>query len=109
MNEQYIHKMTYEAAGTDDVYDQGTGTWIPGIPGGEVTIMCRARPNGSGRRKTNKDGVLTEYFFDLGFPIDTQDIPQHAHVKITGVRDELLFEGELMGYQVGEYSILGWI
>jgi hypothetical protein len=109
MNEQYIHKLTYTTKVTDDVYDQETGQWIVGAPGADVTVICRAKPNGSGRRKPNKDGVLTEYSFDLGFPITTRDIPQHAHVKITGVRDELLFEGELMGYQVGEYSILGWI
>jgi hypothetical protein len=109
MNEQYIHKLSYTSKATEDVYDQATGTWIVGVPGADVTVICRAKPNGSGRRKPNKDGVLTEYSFDLGFPISTQDIPQHAHVRITGVRDELLFEGELMGYQVGEYSILGWI
>ena len=109
MNEQYIHKMTYGTKISPDVYDEATGQWIIGESGPDVTIACRAKPNGSGRKKPNKDGVATEYSFDLGFPIDTQEIPKNALVKITGVRDELLFEGELQGYQIGTRSILGWI
>jgi len=108
MNEQYIHKLTYTTQ-FEDVFDEATGIYTPGAAANTVTVLCRAKPNGSGRRKPNKDGVLTEYSFDLGFPIDTQDIPKNAQVKITGVRDELLFEGELMGYQCGLRSILGWI
>lgn len=110
MNEQYIHRMTYNTKATPDVYDQATGQWIVGQPGVDMIIACRAEPNRSGRMKPNKDGVLTEYSYDLGFPISTQDLPEkNALVKITGVRDELLFEGELQGYQIGLRSILGWI
>lgn len=109
MNEQYIHKLSYKETISGDVYDQATGKWSVGATGGVITVPCRAKPNGAGRKKLNKDGILTEYSFDLGFPIDTQDIPKNAYVKITGVRDELLFEGELQGYQVGIISILGWI
>jgi hypothetical protein len=108
MDEQYIHKLTYTTKSADS-YNQATGKWTVGSDGIDVTVACRAKPNGSGRKKMNKDGALTEYSFDIGFPIDTKDIPEHAQVKIIGVRGELLFEGELMGYQVGEYSILGWI
>jgi len=109
MNEQYIHKLTYQEKISGDVYDQEKGTWSVGALGGIVEVACRAKPNGSGRKKPNKDGMLTEYSFDLGFPYDTQDIPKNTPVRITGVQDELLFEGELMGMQRGERSILGWI
>lgn len=109
MNEQYIHKLTFFTKGSPDVYDEETGQWVPGIPGAEVTIECRAKPNGSGRKKANRDGVLTEYSFDIGIPVETVELPGDTKVKITGVRNEVIFEGEMMGCQVGERSILGWV
>lgn len=109
MNEQYIHKLSFTKKATEDVYDEETGQWIPGATGEVVTFNCRARPNGSGRKKANKDGVLTEYSYDIGIPVEIVELPGNTQVKITGVRNEILFEGEMMGCQVGAKSILGWV
>lgn len=110
MSERYPHKLVYTAKASADVFDQVTGTWIPGKPGLNITLSCRAKPNVVGRKKSNKDGVQTEYSYDLGFPYDPSfDIPANAQVRIVGLNGNLILEGELMGYQVGTRSIIGWI
>lgn len=108
--ERYPHKLIYTTKASEDVYDENTGTWIPGAPGVEKDYSCRARPAGAGKKKTGKDGQLTEYAYDLGFEYDPNfDVPQNAVVKLIGVNDQVIFEGELGGYQIGNASILGWI
>lgn len=107
---RYPHKLIYTTKATDDVYDENTGTWITGQPGEEKEYSCRARPAGSGKKKARKDGQLTEYAYDLGFEYDANfNVPQNAVVRIIGVSDQMIFEGELGGYQIGNASILGWI
>lgn len=110
MVERYPHKLVSSMPGTEDFYDEGSGTWVPGQPGIEVTVNCRANPAGASKKKTGKDGALTEYAYDLGIEYDSQfNLPQHARVKILGVNDQLIFEGDLGGYQIGNASIIGWI
>jgi len=110
MINRYPHKLLYITLASADVYDESTGNWIPGLPGEEKEYSCRARPAGAGKKKAGKDGQLTEYAYDLGFEYDENfDIPQNARVRIIGVNDQLIFDGTLGGYQVGNESILGWI
>jgi len=113
MVERYPHRLIYATLATADVYDQDTGTWIPGQPGEEKEYACRATPSGqskAGKKKMGKDGQLTEYTYDLAFEYDQNiDVPQNAMVRILGVNDQLIFTGELGGYQIGNVSIAGWI
>jgi hypothetical protein len=110
MVERHPHKMIYTTLATPDVYDENTGQWMPGQSGADVIINCRARPAGAGKKKAGKDGQLTEYAYDLGFEYDPNfNVPPNAVVRIIGVNDRLIFEGELKGYQIGNESILGWI
>ena len=108
--ERYPHKLVYQTASTEDVYDEDAGTWIPGQPGIEGIVNCRARPAGAGKKKPSKDGTLTEYAYDLAFEYDENfNVPQNAQIKIMGVNDEVMYSGELGGYQIGNASIIGWI
>ena len=110
MVERYPHKLVSSSAGTPDYYNEETGEWVPGAPGAEVIVNCRALPAGAGKKKPGKDGLLTEYAYDLGIEYDPQfNLPQNARVKILGVNDQVIFEGDLGGYQIGNASIIGWI
>lgn len=110
MVSRYPHKLIYSAPGSEDVYDENTGQYIPGTPGVQMEVSCRARPNGAGNKKPNKDGVLTDYSYDLGIEYDPAfSIAQNAQVQIIGVNGQVMFTGELQGYQIGNASILGWI
>jgi hypothetical protein len=110
---RHPHKLIYATKATEDVYNEETGEWIPGQPGADVILNCRATPSGqskAGRKKMGKDGQLTEYSYDLGFEYDENfNIPQNAMVRIIGINDQVIFQGELGGYQIGNESISGWI
>lgn len=106
---RYPHTFQYTTPGTDGGYNEDTGTWDEPAPGEKVSVKCRARPNSAGRLERFQDGTMQEYNFDLGFPKGTQKIQKGVIATILGVDGELLYEGELLRYQEGVYSIRGWI
>lgn len=105
--EQYIHALKYTLI-ESGVYDEEMGTMIPG----EVTVIevpCRARPNTAQKPTTVQDGAQIIYRFDLGFPLETQQIPVGQEVSIIGVDGDVMYKGAFLKWQKGDYSIRGWV
>lgn len=108
-SDRYPHVLKYTTPGTEGGYNEETGMYEPGTPGIEMTVVCRAKPNTAGKQERFQDGSVQEYAFDLGFPKGTQKIQVGVTASILGIDGELLFQGPLLRFQEGVYSVRGWI
>lgn len=106
---RYPHTLTYETAESGGEYDPIEGEYTPVIPGEPVLVACRANPASAGSTVNGKGGVIQEYRYDLGFPKGIDPIPENTIVTILGVRGEQLYEGELIQFQEGVFSVRGWV
>lgn len=109
MVEQYPHTLSYATAGTEDVWDDANGGWIPGTPGVTATLDCRATPSGAGKRVKNQDGVMVDYNYDLAFPLGTIPIPVGTIVTVVGLDLQVLVVEPLLGWMSGQLHCRGWV
>jgi hypothetical protein len=91
-----------------DVWDEQLG-WIKGQAGAAISVSCRAVPNGAGNQVQLADGKITNYEFDVVFPLGTQAIPEGVIVTITGINGETLKNDRLLRFQTGQLHSKGWI
>lgn len=106
---RYPHTLVYSTPESGGEYNPVTGEYSEVVPGEDVLVACRAKPNGAGKHITGKGGVQQEYSYDLGFPKGTAPIPENTIVTILGVNDEELYKGELIQFQEGVWSVRAWV
>lgn len=109
MIEQYPHKCLFNLGESEPIWDEENGGWTNGEPGEETELRCRAVPNGSGKQVQNKDGIATEYAFDLAFPHGIPEIPADTIITVIGLNDVILFKGRLIRFQKGQLHSRGWV
>jgi hypothetical protein len=109
MIEQYPHRLTYRTAATEDIWDDVNGGWIPGTPGAEITVRCRAIPAGSGKTVLDKDGVTVDYKYDLAFPLSVEQIPDGIEVEVVKQTEEVIVKDRIIRHFIGQLHGRGWI
>jgi len=104
---QYPHMITGQTIGiqTQPVLN-ANGDYVIPAPSGNTTFasLCRARPNGEGKRVVSEDGQTLEFSYLIYLPTSANDFIPGTSITVTGI-----YNGIVKRFFRGQLNCMLWV